>query len=197
MTSFAIWINSSICIVFYFHKLSSDTGGGTYWAKNIYLQSTAHLSWKFGAAHGSWTRTISFESWYAPITPALQIALVTGLCCVIIRICTPSYTCAICFLPLYSARYNGKSVSSTASKPDWFISAFADWWHGVGLNRLVLPSESLCPSIRTSVPYLGLRRCTVGPLTLSRNTIYCISFLIIPQYNVFVNQFMKKTQDTF
>jgi len=44
MTSFAIWINSSICIVFYFHKLSSDTGGGTYWAKNIYLQSTAHLS---------------------------------------------------------------------------------------------------------------------------------------------------------
>ena len=110
----------------------------------------------------------------------------------IIRICTPSYTCAICFLPLYSARYNGKSVSSTASKSDWFISAFADLWHGVGLNRLVLPSESLCPSIRTSVPYLGLRRCTVGPLTLSRNTIYCISFLIIPQYNVFVNQFMRK-----
>ena len=120
--------------------------------------------------------------------PMLHMALVTGLCCVIIRICTPSYTCAICFLPLYSARYNGKSVSSTASKSDWFISAFADLWHGVGLNRLVLPSESRCPSIRTSVPYLGLRRCTVGPLTLYRNTIYCISFLIIPQYNVFVNQ---------
>lgn len=115
----------------------------------------------------------------------------------IIRICTPSYTCAICFLPLYSARYNGKSVSSTASKPDWFISAFADLWHGVGLNRLVLPSESLCPSIRTSVPYLGLRRCAVGPLILSRNTISCISFLIIPQYTVFVNQFMRKNTRYF
>ena len=93
--------------------------------------------------------------------------------------------------------HNGKSVYSTASKQDWFISAFADLWHGVGLNRLVLPSESLCPSIRTSVPYLGLRRCAVGPLTLSRNTISCISFLIIPQYTVFVNQFMRKNTRYF
>lgn len=115
----------------------------------------------------------------------------------IIRICTPSYTCAICFLPLYSARYNGKSVSSTASKPDWFISAFADWWHGVGLNLLVLPSESLCPfhsDIRTvSGPPALYRR----PAYSLQNTIYCTSFLIIAQYNVFVNQFMRKNTRYF